>query len=215
MAPTKGWPFLVGAGRRRDYSVLLAPDFLLADATHGRLGEIVTPTPVDAPPRLIEASTGTGQRLGIAYATHLVSHADVPRPRDEHGRPLRLMYGFVCPAGQIDTPATADLDAARAASLATYRRYLANEDPFTTAASTAFLLHSTITAWPAHDTRSRFVTIRRTRRAVLASCMAAAAICALVTAAALFVARHGNEPAPHDRLTPSPSPVMVSLEPGR
>jgi hypothetical protein len=118
------------------------------------------------------------------------------------------MYGFVCPAGQIDTPATADLDAARAASLATYRRYLAAEDRFTTASSTAFPLRSTITAWPAPDTRSRFVTVHRPGRAVLAWCAAAATTCVLFTAA-LLIAGQGNEPAPHDRPTPSPSQVRA------
>ncbi|MGN9907760.1 hypothetical protein ACTMTJ_09420 [Phytohabitans sp. LJ34] len=213
MAPTEGWPFLVGAGRRRDYSVLLAPDFMLADSTHGRLGEVVAPTPVDAPPRVIEVSTSTGHRLEIAYATYLVSAADVAQPRDEHGRPLRFMYGFVCRAGQIETPATADLDAARAASLATYRRYLAEEDNFRTAASTALPLRSTVTAWPVHDTRGRLVTIHRHRRSVLAWSAAAATICALATAA-MLIARHDDEPAPHDRPTPSPSQVLVSSEPG-
>ena len=214
MAPVEGWPFLVGAGRHHDYNVLLAPDFLIADAAHGRLGEVAAPTPVDAPPRLIEASTSTGRRLGITYATYLVSDADVAQPRDEHGRPLRLMYGFVCPAGQIETPAKADLDAARAASLATYRRYLAEEDRFSTAASTAFPLRSTVTAWPVRDNRIRSVTVNRPRRAMLAWCAAAATICALV-ATALLIAGQGDEPVPHDRPTPSPSQVLVSLEPGR
>jgi hypothetical protein len=214
MAPTEGWPFLVGAGRRHDYNVLLAPNFLVADATHGRLGDVVAPTPVDAPPHVIEAVTSTGQRLGIAYATHLVSAADVAQPRDEHGRPLRLMYGFVCTAGQIETPATTDLDAARAASLAIYRRYLEDEDRFTTATSTAFLLRSTITAWPVHDTPNRLVTVHRPRRALLAWCAAAATICALVSAA-LLNAMHGDEPTPYDRPTPSPSQILVTVEPGR
>ena len=33
-----GWPFLVAAGRIRDYTVLVAPDFLVASGEQGLLG---------------------------------------------------------------------------------------------------------------------------------------------------------------------------------
>lgn len=213
MPPARGWPFLVGAGRRRDYSVLLAPDFLVTEATHGQLGGLATPTPPDAEPRVLETLTRTGQRLAIAYATHLVTTADVPRPRDEHSRPLKFMYGFVCPDGRIETAATADLDAARAAALGAYRGFLADENHFTTVTSTAYLLHSTIAAWPARDLRTRAGTRRPRRRGMLAwSAAAAAAVCALLTAVLLITGR-GNEPAPNDPPKSSPSQTMVTPTP--
>lgn len=213
MAPARGWPFLVGAGRRRDYSVLQAPDFLVVDATHGQLGDLVTPTPPNAAPRVIETTTNTGQRLAIVYQTHLVTTADVAQPRDEHGRPLRFMHGFVCPDGRIDTAATADVDKAHAAALATYRRFLAQEDHFTTATSTAYPLSSTITAWPTRDTRSHADTVRPPRPVVLVrAAAAAAAVCALITAV-LLTTRQSNEPTPNDPPTPSPSQTLVTPTP--
>lgn len=212
MAPARGWPFLVGAGRHRDYSVLQAPDFLVAEATHGQLGDLATPTPPDGEPRVLETTTRTGHRLAIVYTTHLVTTADVPRPRDEHSRPVKFMYGFVCPDGRIETAASADLDAAFATALGTYRRFLADEDHFTTATSTAYLLHSTIATWPARDIRTRADTRRPRRRDMLAWSAAAAAVCALLTAV-LLTAGRGNEPAPNDPPTPSPSRTLISPSP--
>ena len=151
-----GWPFLIGSGRRRDYSTLMAPDFLVAELEYGILDEKVSPIPVGAPARVIEVTARGGRRLAIAYATHLVTAddvagpqatpgAEVAGPRDEHSRPLRLSFGFVCPDASIDGPAEADLDVARVAALDVYRRFLDNEEGFGVVPSSAFPLRSGIT----------------------------------------------------------------------
>lgn len=208
MRPAKGWPFLVGAGRRRDYSVLLAPDFLVARGEYGLLNEIVTPTAVDGPPRVVEATTGGG-RVGIAYVTRLVTAADVANPRDEHSRPLRVIYGFVCQDGRIDEPAGADLDAARTAALDVYRRFLDGEAHFAAVPSAPFPLESTVTAQapsaPAGRRASPDPVPIRPRPPVWAWGAAAVAAVAAVAVTALLVANTGTEPGQDKPPTPSPS----------
>ena len=73
-----GWPFLVAAGRRRDYTTLLAPRFLVAELDHGVLEQVVRP---DARGRVRRpwwrSARGRGLRLSVAYATHLLTPADL------------------------------------------------------------------------------------------------------------------------------------------
>jgi hypothetical protein len=155
-----GWPFLVAAGRRRDYSTLLAPDFLLADLDHGILDEVVRPTSEKGPAMVIDVRTRGGHRLTVVYATHLLTAADIAapgtvpdaptaEPRDEYSRPLRLVYGFVSPDTWIAEPADADLDLARDTALDVYRRFLDDEDTVTVIPAHPFPLRSRVVSRPA------------------------------------------------------------------
>ncbi|MGH3645828.1 MAG: hypothetical protein ACRDTM_01400 [Micromonosporaceae bacterium] len=141
-----GWPFLVASGRRRDYSILLAPDFLVDELDYGILEEVVSPASERDPARVVQVDTRGGRRLSIAYATHLLSGEDVGEPaRDEHGRPLRLVHGFVSRDGLITEPAPADLAFAREAALEAYRRFLEDEEQFAVVPAPAFPLRSRTT----------------------------------------------------------------------
>jgi hypothetical protein len=143
MSQGLGWPFLVAPGRRRDYSTLMAPDFLVADADYGVLDEAVRPT--DSP-RAVEVRTRAGRRLTIVHATHLLIADDLgpgcAPPRDEHNRPLRLIYGYVVPGEWAAQPAEADLRAALGTALDVYRRFLDDEETVVVAAAQPFRLHS-------------------------------------------------------------------------
>ncbi|MGW4461901.1 hypothetical protein [Micromonospora sp. NPDC004704] len=158
--PAQGWPVLVGPGRRRDYSTLLAPDFLVAGQEYGVLAQALSPFPDDAPPRTVVAPLAGGRRLAIVYVTYPLTTADLggtaptpgepPRPfRDEHSRPLRLMYGIACSDALIDEPAEVDLGTARTYALRAYRRFLDDEEGFTVLASESFPLRSRTT--PLHS----------------------------------------------------------------
>src|SRR5690349_5505645 len=62
-----GWPFLVAAGRIRDYTVLVAPDFLVAAGEHGLLG--VTGSAIEGGPVQVRpVRTNDGRELTLAYA---------------------------------------------------------------------------------------------------------------------------------------------------
>jgi hypothetical protein len=205
--PAQGWPFLIGAGRRHDYTTLLAPEFLIARREHGILDEVVTPTAVDAPARAIEMTTPSGHRLYVTYKTRQVTRDDVDDARDEHSRPLRVMFGFACPDARIDELAETDLDTARTAALDVYRRFLDNEDHFTAVPSAAFPLRSTITT-PAvsEPTRRRpptSATVTRNRPAVWA--LGAAAACAILAAIVLLIANTDDQPGQNNSPSPSPS----------
>lgn len=153
-----GWPFLVAAGRRRDYSTLLAPDFLVADLDYGVLDEVVRPSDERGPATVVQARTRAGRHLTVAYATHLLTAADIglqADPTDEHGRPLRLIYGFVCAAGRVATPAEADLRTAREVALAVYRRFLADEDDITITPGSAFALKTPMVIRPQPEPQPR------------------------------------------------------------
>jgi hypothetical protein len=117
-----GWPFLVGRGRRTGHRVLLAPDFLVEARDHGILEA--------ASEQVEELTSSAGRRLSVRCSTHEVSADDIAaagNPRDEHGRPLRLIYGVVAMGVE---PANADLLVALESSLDTYRRFLKREDDF-------------------------------------------------------------------------------------
>lgn len=129
------WPFLIARGRQRGYSVLLAPHFLLAEGDYGFLEEATGPVPQAQPVRVGAATSQRGRRFGLVWSEHLVTAADVggtADPRDEHSRPLRLLYGVLSADTAINASAGADLDHARRAALDTYRRFLTDEHHFTT-----------------------------------------------------------------------------------
>ncbi|MEW2136995.1 hypothetical protein AB0892_10400 [Streptomyces sp. NPDC005409] len=141
------WPFLVARGRHRGYRTLLAPDFLLADGDYGVLDDSVTPGRVPEQVQVVPVVTRSGRHLTVVHTTHQVTAADVDEaPRDEFGRPLRLMYGFVCEEGRFAAPDPADLDACRATALAAYRRFLGDEEGFTVEPGRQFALRSPVTS---------------------------------------------------------------------
>jgi hypothetical protein len=143
---TSAWPFLVARGRYHGYRTLLAPDVLLRENDHGILDEVVTPSDHKGQIKVTNAVTRTGRLLTIVYATHQVTEADfaadkgppVPAPRDQHSRPLQLIYGFVCLDKLTGQPNDGDLQSCREMAIDIYRRFLANEDSFPMQAGTAF-----------------------------------------------------------------------------
>ena len=171
-----GWPFLIGRGRRTGHRVLLAPDFLVTAGDHGVLEGI---------------SGNTVMKLGpltVRSATHQVEARDVnetERPRDEHGRPLRLIYGVVAKGVE---PANADLPNALAAALATYRRFLSAEQRFTVESAQAIPLAdqpSTVDSVTPAETH-------RTRVAVLAA--GAALVTVLAAGSTILLGHSVREP---------------------
>jgi hypothetical protein len=140
-----GWPFLVAPGRRRDHTTIMAPRVLVEQLDYGVLEEQARP----GPPRTVEARSARGRRLFIAYWTEPVE--DV---RDEHGRPLRMIYGFACLDGSLAAVDEADRRAALAAVRSAYRAFLADEDRHTVEPSAPFTLHSPAAAVAAQPDRS-------------------------------------------------------------
>jgi hypothetical protein len=234
-----GWPFLVAAGRRRDYSTLLAPRFLVAELDYGILNKVAEPTTGEGPPAVIEVRTPRGRDLTIVYATHLLTAADlltasdpvaedkavvpVLPPRDEHNRPLRLIYGFATPNVRISQPATTDLAFARAAALDVYRPFLENEEAITVIPSEPFPLQSVVTARPDSSMElsptlapapSRPTGGGSRRTAVLLAALLG--VCAVVIGVVLAIGRGASTLTPVEcpkatsaaarQVTPSPSP---------
>jgi hypothetical protein len=190
-----GWPFLVAAGRRRDYRTLLAPEPLVAVLDYGVLDEVVRPS--GPAPTVVDATTRAGRRISVVFATHLLTPADLGPPgssaagvRDEHGRPLRLIYGFVCLDASVGEPAGADLAHARTTALETYRRFLADEDRLTVEASAPFPVRSGTVTRPVAPT----APVGRRAPTVLAGTVAVAVLAVLGAGAA--VAWHRPAPAP-------------------
>ncbi|WP_424533217.1 hypothetical protein ACOZ38_22865 [Sphaerisporangium viridialbum] len=153
----RGWPFLVARGRHRGYRTLLAPGFLIAERDHGVLDDSVVPSTHQDRATVIEVVTGAGRRLAVAHATHLVTSADIAEPgappseqepRDQHSRPLQLIYGFVCLDGPVGEPDREDLRVCRQASLGAYRRFLGDEEGFTVEPSEDFPLRSPVVRRP-------------------------------------------------------------------
>ncbi|MEV7970791.1 hypothetical protein AB0O34_33095 [Sphaerisporangium sp. NPDC088356] len=149
----QGWPFLVARGRHRGYRTLLAPGFLIAERGHGVLDDSVVPSPHQDRATVIEVLTGAGRRLTVVYATHLVTSADIAEPgappaaqepRDQHSRPLQLIYGFVCLDGVAGEPDQEDLRVCGQASLRAYRRFLRDEEGFVVEPSEDFPLRSPV-----------------------------------------------------------------------
>jgi hypothetical protein len=140
----QAWPFLIARGRQRGYSVLLAPHFLLAEGDYGFLEEATGPVPAAEPVRVAVAVSQRGRRSYLTWSEHRVTSADLggAEPRDEHSRPLLLLYGFLCTDAPTGAPAMADLDHARRTAMDTYRRFLADENGFTTEPSAPFDTYS-------------------------------------------------------------------------
>ncbi|SDX97125.1 hypothetical protein SAMN05421504_10485 [Amycolatopsis xylanica] len=155
----RAWPFLIARGRRRGYSVLLAPDFLVTEQDYGFLEDNVRPLPGSAPFAVAGVTSPRGRPVCLVWADHTVTEADLDggSTRDEHSRPLRLMTGFLC-SGKVSEPSTEDIDKARADALETYRRFLEDEEHFAVESSAAFEAVSAGTpkATPPPDDKPRF-----------------------------------------------------------
>ncbi|MEV5494761.1 hypothetical protein AB0M50_05105 [Nonomuraea fuscirosea] len=189
-----GWPFLIARGHRAGYRTLLAPAPLLAVGDHTVLADHVEPGAVPDRPGVVELTTPSGRPISVVHATHQVSAADLRQadaPRDEHGRPLHLLYGFVCPHARTVTPAEADLRTALTTALAVYRTFLANENGFATEAAKPFLLRSTVET----TTPGRHRTVARIA--------VAAALLVALLAALRWVGAGPDEPSP-----PGPAPTV-------
>jgi hypothetical protein len=187
----QGWPFLIGAGRRRDYSTLMAPDFLVEALDYGVLDESVRPGSDGS----VEVRTASGRRLTIVSATRPVKSV-----RDEHGRPLRLMYGFVCVDGSVPVPAAEDLATAFSVAWPVYEEFLADEDRLAVEPSAGFPLRSVVVRL----TPPALLPAVRNRAALLLG-GGVLAVGLTVTAA---VSMAGEEPPrpPVPSVSPAPSP---------
>ncbi|MFI5842550.1 hypothetical protein ACIA8K_22860 [Catenuloplanes sp. NPDC051500] len=187
---TAGWPVLVAAGRRRDYSTVLAPGFLVAARTYGVLADSLRMLGPDDPPRVIPVAAVDGVRFHVAYAAHDVTAEDLHSPdapiRDEHGRPLRFLYGFAWREGEAGEPVGADLEAALGEAVRAYRHFLADEEGFTVLASRQFPLRT-----PVRVVASAAGPASRGRAVVAA----AGALIAMITLLVLLLP-HGGDKAP-------------------
>jgi hypothetical protein len=154
-SPPYGWTFLVARGRQQGYQPLLVPDFLaesneygvLDQATGGESGVAITPVHGLVAGDVVLVSRS--ERLGAGDIGWLSGPAT-----DQFGRPLELLYGFVLRGGSIGEVDDADLAAARAEAVATYRRFLAAESAFEREISRPFVLRSipelVLSTTPAH-----------------------------------------------------------------
>lgn len=114
-----GWPFLIARGRRRGYSVLLAPPLLRKE--YGVLEDVVGPASG------VQVATVRG--ACVVWEEYGVTEADIGgEPSDEHSRPLRLLHGVV--SRERVEPSEVDMGRVRAVALETYRRFLADEEGF-------------------------------------------------------------------------------------
>src|SRR4051812_29279194 len=202
MAAKQAWPFLVARGRDRGYSVVLAPDFLVADGDYGFLEEQAIPSHTDAV-HVADGLSAHGRRVCLVWTEQVVGAEDVgaqEEPRDAHSRPLRLLFGFVGPA--IASHAAADLEQARNAALSTYRRFLADEAGFTVESSAPFAMRSTIIASEAPDGG-------KPRRFTVPALFAAVVVAAAIMVAVLMAGPSQEPPKPlppcGTTLTPTPS----------
>jgi hypothetical protein len=204
MSDALGWPFLIGAGRRHEYRTLIAPAFLVAASEHGLLDRHAGRTP-GGETRVVRIRSDD-HPLWMAYATHPVTEADVPDPRDEHGRPLQVLAGFVCDA-PIDRPDPGDLAVALESGMAVYRRYLADEDRFGVLTSEAFPLRSILrSAAPGPAPAPRRGVSHRVLAAVgLAVALLAAAVTTLVVTLSGGESRPACTPPPRPPATASPA----------
>ncbi len=143
--PVQGWPFLIARGRRRGYSVLLAPGFLIAEQDYGFLEHAVGPVRDGAPCHTATVTTPRGRRISLVWSDRPATAADGGAIHDEHSRPLRLLSGFLCTDTAVTGPSSADLTSARVAASGTYQRFLADEERFAIEESAPFRVRSSLT----------------------------------------------------------------------
>jgi hypothetical protein len=124
----EAWAFLVARGRHKGHRTILVPDFLAKGDVPGLLSESVDGAAGSQP---VTVNTPTGM-VTVLSRTHRLASRDVEGlVIDEHGRPLELLYGFVCHAAGIREAHEDDFKEALEQSLQAYRRFLADENrPF-------------------------------------------------------------------------------------
>jgi hypothetical protein len=147
-----GWAFLVARGRRKGYRSLLVPDFLAESNEYGVLSQMTgADAPVGGAPTIARVHGLAAGDVVLTYQTQRLTYGDVGissdhRPEepltDEFGRPLDLLYGFVCRAAGLSTVDDADFLTARAEAIRTYQRFLADESGFELETSKPFVLRS-------------------------------------------------------------------------
>ncbi len=145
-----GWAFLVARGRRASYRTVLAPDFLVARGLHAVLAESLQGSGVVAGEvRMVTLPAAGAEPAAAHYTVQRVTRADVNGAgqgdellTDEHGRPLEMLYGVVTLDPQSKALTEDDLRTARIQALASYARFLANEDDFTVDRSSARALRA-------------------------------------------------------------------------
>lgn len=215
-AVPSGWPFLIARGRRRGYTVLLAPGFLIADRDYGFLEDVVGPVRDGAPWRTTTVTTPRGRRLCLVWSDYPAQTDEQTDLRDEHSRPLRLLGGFLCTDAVVTQPSTADLDAARGSALRTYGRFLADEERFTVEESTPFGVRSVPLVAPRRDPARGPVTRPPVRRVDALLAAIGLAFAALVVVVVVLAGSSGGEkPAPcvvKPQVTPAVS-VTVTATP--
>ena len=206
MSEARGWPFLIGAGRRHEYRTLIAPDFLVEASEYGILDRHAGRT-ADGETRVVQIRTDE-RPLWMAYATWPVTEADVPNARDEHGRRLQVLAGFVCGA-PIHHPDPADLAVAHDTGMPVYRHYLADEDGFGVLSSQPYPLRSILR--PAVTTR-RPPQARPgalTRRNISVLSLAALVLAAVVAVLVVTFSGGGDQ----DTDPPCSTPTAAIAEP--
>ncbi|MBL7258697.1 hypothetical protein [Paractinoplanes lichenicola] len=129
MAAGGAWPFLIGAGRVRDYRVLVAPDFL---PDYGRLKDVVRPGP-DGEVQSATLDTRTG-RVSVTYRTRIAAVTD------GQGRSIQLFYGYVFRSPEPGPVSEADFDRAAALVLPVFDTFLDDEQSFTVRSSPPTML---------------------------------------------------------------------------
>jgi hypothetical protein len=210
-AAAMGWPFLIAAGRRRDYVTLLAPGFLVAELDHGVLERVLRPDAGPERAAVVTARSGRGRPLVVVHATHLLTTTDLDGDgdaRDEHGRPLRLIYGFTVPDVSTVEPDEADLRRAWERALAAYRSFLLDEERASVVGSAPFRLRSAVgTPVPppvdaTGDGTHRWLGV-----------LVVAALVAVVIAGAAVWVRHDARPAPNPTACASAPGVPPVLPP--
>jgi hypothetical protein len=148
-AAAYGWSFLVARGRSQGHQTVLAPDFLTARNLQGRLEDVARGVEWGQR-QMIDLDIPEVGRVAVIYTTEQLTAAaldgratrDDVLPTDEYGRPLELLYGIVTREQLCEPLDEHDLETARAESLQTYRRFLADEDSFRVDASRRFLLRT-------------------------------------------------------------------------
>lgn len=135
MSTVTGWSFLVARGTRKGYRSVLAPDFMVQDRRHDLLVEQVGGSAAEgqtAVQHLVDDVLGNltiTYRVEPALADELTNGGTAhgqPVLLDEHSRPLELMYGLVTTSRV--RAGDRDMTHARGEAVASYRRFLADED---------------------------------------------------------------------------------------